>query len=147
MQQRRIRLHLRRMISLEINTFTITHNDMLLIRQIMAALLGVLLQVSLLGFSTASADPICSPSQSCCSGKATCHCLESGENDKPVTPALPPTTSQDQIAPLFIPADTQVTGILKNSRLASNTHAFPLLENFHGYSGVALRVSFCRYTI
>ena len=117
-------------------------------RQIIAVTLGALLQVSMLGIGTASSAPTekdCPPSRCCCSGEASCPCLKSGGSEKPAPPAIPAT--QEQLTPLIVPTDLEITGFLKSTDPAGNARALPRGNDFHGYCGVALCVSFCRYTI
>lgn len=118
------------------------------LRHFIAATLGALLQVSLLGVgmaTSAPADKDCAPSHCCCSGKASCPCVKSGEGRKPAPPAIP--ASQEQLNPLIVPTDLESTGFVKSTDPACKPSPFPLIGDFHGYRGVALHVSFCRFTI
>jgi hypothetical protein len=71
--------------------------------------------------------------------------MDSTNNDKPVTPAIPVT--QERQSPVIASTDTHVSGMEPATRLLSAPQAMPAGEAFSGYCGVAIRVSFCRYTI
>jgi hypothetical protein len=120
----------------------------MIFRQFIAVMLGALLQVSLLGIGTASLAPAgsdCAPSACCCSGETSCPCVKSGESEKPAPPALP--ASQEHINPVVVPTDLGIPGFLKSTDPSGKCQPLPWRDDFHGYRGVALHVSFCRFTI
>lgn len=120
----------------------------MMLRQFTAVVLGALLQVSLLGFGTASPLPAengCNPSSCCCSGEPSCPCVKSGGGEKPAPPAIP--AGQEQLTPVLVPTDLELTGLLKSADPSPKAGSVPRGNDFHGHRGVALRVSFCRFTI
>lgn len=117
-------------------------------RQFIAVVLGALLQMSLLGIGTASSASSgsdCAPSACCCSGEPSCPCVKSGGSEKPAPPAIP--ASQEQLNPVIVPTDLKITGSLKFNDPPRESRPLSWKDSFHGYRGVALRVSFCRFTI
>lgn len=120
---------------------------MMLLRQITAVLLGVLLQVGLLGaVPCPSAAPETLPQQSCCcDGAGQCPCIEAGSDQKPSVPAIP--FGQERLTPLITPVDPAIIVIANRDGTAATSPALSSSEPFAGHCGVALRVSFCRYTI
>lgn len=120
---------------------------MMLIRQITAVLLGGLLQVGLLGaVPCASAAPETAPQQSCCcDGAAQCPCIEAGSDQKPSVPAIP--FGQERLTPLITPVDPAIIVIANRDGSKAKTLTLPRSKPLTGHCGVALRVSFCRFTI
>jgi len=54
---------------------------------------------------------------------------------------------QERHAPVIVSTDTQISKIENGADLESELRAMPKGEEYSGYLGVALRVTFCRYTI
>jgi hypothetical protein len=119
----------------------------MMLRQITAVLLGVLLQVGLFGaIPFACAAPETLPQQSCCcDGAAQCPCIEAGDDQKPSVPAIP--LGQERLTPLITPAEPAIIVIDNRVDTTASSPALSRIEPFVGHSGVALRVSFCRYAI
>jgi len=120
----------------------------MMFRQITAVLLGVLLHVPLLCASittSAAAETVAKHTSCCCQDLPVCPCIEPGKDEKPSLPAI--TVSQERQSPVILPTDPEIPGIATRAGSIPGSQTRPTGDTFHGYCGVALRVSFCRYTV
>lgn len=118
------------------------------LRHLSAFILGVLLQVSLLGaapaistFDTALSSQQCS----CCEGRPSCPCAESSKGQKPAPPAI--LSNQEQQFLALAPTTPRIQGLDTRAGPRSVPDRISLNDNFAGYFGVTLQVAFCRYAI
>jgi hypothetical protein len=121
--------------------------EQMFFRRVTAVLLGVLLQVTLCGASImpAPAETCNNQRSCCCSDLPSCPCVESGGDEKPSIPAIP--SGQEQQSPVIVATDPEITSSGTSVHPPTKLQAGAAAGSLGSHRGVALRVSFCRYTI
>lgn len=116
------------------------------LRDIVAVVLGMILQITLTGVVPAAPAPDqCSQQSCCCSSATSCPCIESSSEDKPSLPVLP--VQQERLTPLITPTDPEIPGVETRAGPSDASSSLTTVEVNNGYRGVPLAVAFCRFTI
>ena len=71
--------------------------------------------------------------------------MKSGGDEKPSLPALP--AKQDTQLQILLPSESKIQGIEPRAGPEFSSNITTSVEDFQGYLGVSLEVTFCRYTI